>query len=274
MNQFKYAAFAAVLVGTSLVSFESKAIIGGETAEDNVRTAELSKFVIGYNSCTLARISMRHFLGAAHCWSPEGKDFPADIRTGPQGDKRQVLISSLKAHSFVDWENFLKNHSKEPLPSDLKVFEFGGKDSVHFEGIEIAKLNLEFTPRAGDRVVISGYGGFREEFAFNDENGRAHYNAISDGSFRTGVRLITEVNDTFILLSQFDELKRELRLARGDSGGPLFNEAGEIIGVNAFIDRVNYPDAYSGISRLDRFARSSLSEESIAEWVSQFVDKP
>jgi hypothetical protein len=230
-------------------------------------------FVIGYNSCTLARISTRHFLGAAHWWSPDGKDFPAYIRTGPQGEKKQVLISSLKAHSFVDWENFLKNHSKEPLPSDLKVFEFGEKDSVLFEGIEIAKLNLEFTPRAGDSVVISGYGGFREEFAFKDENGRAHYNAISDGRFRTGGRLITEVNDTFILLSQFDDLKKELRLARGDSGGPLFNEAGEIIGVNAFIDRVNYLEVYSGISRLDRFARSSLSEENIAEWVSQFVEK-
>ena len=102
---------------------------------------------------------------------------------------------------------------------DLAVLELRPKPS----GLKQAELGRARAIRAGDRVTALGFPG-----AFEEESTERRLQA-TDGTVSSGVTSAS-IGDT---LPKFPALiQHQAPISPGNSGGPLFNDRGEVVGVN------------------------------------------
>jgi S1-C subfamily serine protease len=91
-------------------------------------------------------------------------------------------------------------------------------------GLKTAELGSARGVRAGDRVTAMGYPG-----SFEEEPGERRLQA-TDGSVSAGVAPGTLGED----LPQYPALiQHQAPISPGSSGGPLFNDRGQVVGVNS-----------------------------------------
>ena len=257
-----------------VLSQTSIALIGGKTIEEAEYSRKLSRYTANFEDCTLVRISKKYFLAAAHCRTTSGKwnqannsNLSLSFGSGAQNRK----VKAYRTFSYVEWIDYLMwrdeniDFSFQSRPADLAVFEFKFDTSAALP-IKVATLNLGISPKKGDFVYLTGYGAFDER---TSANGTISY--LKDGRFRAGKQLIIEVSPKYVLLPQYSPSDLEIRGSKGDSGGPLFNSNYEVIGVNGFIDRHNFQNIYTGVSRLDGEKSEPFTSVEIGKWVQLFI---
>jgi S1-C subfamily serine protease len=102
---------------------------------------------------------------------------------------------------------------------DLAVLELRPKPA----GLKQAQLGRARTARAGDRVTVLGYPGAFEESS-TDRRLQA-----TDGTVSSGISSAT----LHPALPKYPAvIQHQAPLSPGNSGGPLFNDKGEVIGIN------------------------------------------
>lgn len=195
--------------GTS-TSAEPK-VIGGVPAGDSFPSVDLLR--AGPRFCSGTFISREHFLTAAHCLRDEsGVDAALDdIRVGTD---REVPLAI----------NIHPGYGKGPLfdtNRDIAVLTFSPK-----EGRAVSPVARR-SPRVYDTLTIVGFGPSKRGVNF--------LSIIPVFTKSMGKNTIAQFTGSRIVIanhsSRIDE--SSVLLARGDSGGGWFNEAGELVAVSA-----------------------------------------
>ncbi len=179
----------------------------------------------GVSNCTGTFVRPNVFLTAGHC---------------PNGLPSTVVQLRTSSSRTVIHPGYPKDGSKDVA---LVFFDEDVSDQV---------LPLQFhQPTIGDKVTLIGYGNTRYTEGSKSTG--------SDGAKRIGTNTISNIDSGYIeiigvpggdVADSNAPIGQMSSLASGDSGGPLLNESGEIIGVNANIRRTEDNNVLSKVVML------------------------
>jgi V8-like Glu-specific endopeptidase len=208
--------------------------------------------------CTGVIISHRTVLAAAHCIKQRatGKNSYHFIEIEAGATRAKIAAKVSYAYTYKEplgKDTIPDNH----VALDLAVMDFGQNT---FNLASYPKIATR-TQQKGSAVTLVGFGAT----SFNTESKN-----ISDGSLNFGYNSISEAgtNTGYIKVSGVlgaNGLPQGALAAPGDSGGPLFNEAGELVGIGSGLSIVG--------NRVENYYVDLTSRESkvlIGRYLQQF----
>ncbi|MBF0441764.1 MAG: S1 family peptidase [Oligoflexales bacterium] len=176
-------------------------------------------------SCSGTFLNDYQVVTAAHCL-PESVKKIEVFYGGDNNGKKPVLIGESTKYTVNP-----KYREVQSATYDLGVIDFPKNTSKKYEKISAKAPTLD------DPFTIVGYGDRKI-----DENVGENMSILSDGGLvkRKGTNRITVIKDGVLMykgsLGSPDGSQAKAGksgTAKGDSGGPLFNEQGELIGVTS-----------------------------------------
>lgn len=185
---------------------------------------------VGDGICTGTFVSDYQLLTAAHCLENTTK---VEI---VEQQKWSMLLGLKTVATATRWISHPLYKNQESVPYDLGLVEFPKGTAKVFSKIYSGRSTL------GETITMVGYGHnevkseiVNEELQQKGSNikrsGQNRINEISDGK----IRLISSYSEHHAQVSGYQR-GQKAGLASGDSGGPLFNQKGEIIGVASGVD--------------------------------------
>lgn len=238
------------------------------------------------NVCTGTLIGNNKVLSAGHCGlDHSGKDLNASgVRMDIAGQSYSPSAINVHPEYKKNFDPNLNDHTREK--NDLAVFDLPPGARIP----ENTARDFGQTAAMGQNVTIAGYGHRSFGGAYNPSTDPA-------GILRKGTNTVGKVNDGLIELTpsglgtpsfqtgntkdrgnigpnstQYDPTRTQG--APGDSGGPLFNDKGEVIGVasGAFYSPNNKgPNGQPNVDYQRTTSYIDLSHESNKKWIdSQF----
>lgn len=161
----------------------------------------------------------------------------------------------LTANSFNIWAMFISNNPNDLYHvyevanvyinpySDLVLFHLNDFDKIgNTKNWKQAKLSLTI-PHVGERVVAFGFTKSKVEVSKN-QDGQADIKLDDEPSVSVGeiIEVYPEKRDPVLL--PFPSIRINARLDGGMSGGPVFNDLGELLGIVCSSYEQDQPDEH------------------------------
>ena len=259
---------AFVMALVNLVAFSAQALVGGITV-DGIFPASIRYQLSRDRLCSGVVLDHQHILTAAHClgefngtfWSGFSLFFaPGSMaRVSRWSENAELMrVKNFYIHPSVQNKRALINFSSEQnfeSTFDLAIIEF--------EKALPYNVFATWAPQYPQMRQIIRYGGYGET-SLNRSNFSAHLNMAAAAIF--------DQSDTHFFAEGSSGTSM---LGHGDSGGPVYNAQGQVIGINSIIKPLRTSsvptigDHY--ITRIDSYSMGFTKVRSALGWISQVL---